>query len=58
VDEAVAKVIAEHPHWAVPPVSPAAPASAVTFGAEKPDLNGEQPATWHALFDKARGDRT
>jgi hypothetical protein len=58
VDAAIVATLEAHPHWAAPRVNPAAPTSAVSFGAEKPDVNGEQPTTWHALFDKARGDRT
>lgn len=54
VDEAVAKVVAEHPHWATPPVSPAAPTSAVSFGAEKPNLNGDQQVSWQGVFEQAR----
>ncbi|BBX70097.1 hypothetical protein [Mycolicibacterium psychrotolerans] len=54
VDEAVANVIAAHPHWAVQRPNPAAPSSAVGFGASQPEIDDEPP-TWQSVFQKARG---
>ena len=54
VDEAVTRVTKEHPHWRF---KPAAPASAVSFGAEKPDLTQEQQPTWQAVFQQATRPR-
>ena len=54
VDEAVTRVTKEHPHWRF---NPAAPASAVSFGAEKPDLTQEQQPTWQAVFQQATRPR-
>jgi hypothetical protein len=42
IDEAVTRVTKEHPHWTF---NPAAPASAVSFGAEKPDLTKDEQPT-------------
>jgi hypothetical protein len=51
VEEAVATVREQHPHWGVPRLSPAAPASLVT-SAEKPDIDHEQP-TWQGVIQSA-----
>ncbi|MCV7090025.1 hypothetical protein [Mycobacterium interjectum] len=56
IDEAVTTVVAEHPHWAVNPVSPAAPASQVTSDG-RPNLDADQATTWQGLFDRARNTR-
>jgi hypothetical protein len=56
VDEAVARVLKLHPHWGSG-INPAAPASAVSFGAEKPDLTSEQQPTWQAVFQQATQPR-
>lgn len=54
IDECLERVIKEHPHWRF---NPAAPASAVSFGAEKPDLTGEQQPTWQSVFQQATQPR-
>ncbi|HZE17652.1 MAG TPA: hypothetical protein VE197_19215 [Mycobacterium sp.] len=52
VDQACARCVGQQPRWGVPTVSPAAPATAVTFGAEKPNQEAEQP-TWQGVFQSA-----
>jgi hypothetical protein len=54
IDECLERVIKEHPHWRF---NPAAPASAVSFGAEKPDLTAEEQPTWQAVFQQATRPR-
>jgi len=54
IDEAVTRVTKEHPHWTF---NPAAPASAVSFGAEKPDLTKDEQPTWQAVFQQATRPR-
>jgi hypothetical protein len=49
IDEAITRVVKEHPHWRF---NPAAPTSVVGFGAVKPDLDQEQP-TWQSVFQSA-----
>jgi hypothetical protein len=54
IDEAITRVVKEHPHWRF---NPAAPASMVTSDG-KPDLDADrQSTTWQSLFEKARGAR-
>jgi hypothetical protein len=54
VDECLARVLKQHPHWGSG-ISPAAPASLVT-SADKPDLDAQQP-TWQGLFQQATQPR-
>ena len=54
IDECLERVVKEHPHWRF---NPAAPASAVSFGAEKPDLTQEQQPTWQGVFQQATQPR-
>lgn len=55
VDAAAKAVTAQHPHWATG-TGPAAPSSAVTMGATKPDMSAEEPA-WQGVFRQALGQR-
>jgi hypothetical protein len=54
LDECLERVIKEHPHWRF---NPAAPTSAVSFSAEKPDLTKEQQPTWQSVFQQATQPR-
>jgi hypothetical protein len=50
IDEAITRVVKEHPHWRF---NPAAPTSVVGFGATKPDLDQQQQPTWQSVFQSA-----
>lgn len=53
VERVVLDLVQSRPHWSKGTIA-AAPASQVTFGATKPDTEGEQAPTWKDLLGSAR----